>query len=115
MTAVKRYPARFRDGDCPKGILCIIRNEFTIDVIYAERFESRSSVYYQGREMSDDPYHPQGVGISFEVNLYDLAGYRRRCRHNYIAWSELTAAQRKCAIADIDSITNVADLPIWVA
>lgn len=53
-----------------------------------------------GREMSENPRHPQGVGMSFELSASDAARYRYNNAHRRVTWESLPDAVKRCIIAD---------------
>lgn len=109
MTAYKprRQSKRWLDADCPNGVLCILDNRGKTadryDVIYAEPIcgETYADTVFWGRGMSGAPFHPQGVGMSFELSAHDLACYRYRNRHRYATWSSLPDDVKRCVRQDL--------------
>ena len=59
-----------------------------------------ASTYIQGREMSERPSHPQGVGISFELSAYAAARYRHRNARRRVTWDSLPPAVKDCIVSD---------------
>ena len=56
--------------------------------------------YFLGRDMSDNPFHPQGVGLLFELPAWQLRAYRDRNRHRLTDWTRLPPAVRMLAEQD---------------
>ncbi len=90
---VRQFNKKYRDADCPDGVLCIIdtgpKNVDRYDVIYKEVYESNGTYFVTGIGMSARPTHPQGVGQHFELEVYKLRQYRDRMQKKYIKWSDL--------------------------
>lgn len=102
----RRASARYLDADCPAGVLCIMDNKGrTADrytVIYAGTYvDGAGRVWLTGRGMSSDPFHPQGVGMSFDMQAHEVAAYRYAQKHTYAKWSGLPDAVKLCVKADL--------------
>lgn len=59
-----------------------------------------AGTYVQGREMSANPCHPQGVGMSFELSACDAARYRYRNAHRRVTWESLPETVKACIVSD---------------
>jgi hypothetical protein len=55
-----------------------------------------ANTYVTGREMSENPYHPQGVGVFFELSASDAAAYRYRNGKNRVTWKSLPEKVKQC-------------------
>lgn len=102
----RRCSARWLDGDCPPGVLAIMDNPAFADrytVLYAEvyDYEHAHRRYIVGRGMSEDPFHPQGVGLSFEMQTHEAAAYRYRNKHRYCRWTDLPARVQQAVRQDL--------------
>lgn len=106
----RRASKRGLDAACPEGVLCITDNKGqTADrytVIYSEIYGWRKgreweSGYMMGRNMSENPFHPQGVGMTFELRANEVATYRYRNKHHYTSWSSLPDAVKDCVRRDL--------------
>ena len=102
----RRASKRWLDGDCPDGVLAIFYNKNFSDcyiVIYKEIYGGEGYIggYMWGRGMSSNPFHPQGVGMSFELRPYEVAKYRYVNRHRAHKWSELPKDVQECVIRDL--------------
>lgn len=102
----RRASKRWLDGDCPAGVLCIMDNKGQsadrYTVIYSEVYggEGRHG-YMMGRGMSENPFHPQGVGLSFELRPHEVADLRYRHKHRYATWSSLPDRVKECVRRDL--------------
>lgn len=101
----RRATKRWLDGNCPKGVLAIFDNPNFADrytVFYSEIYggEGRNG-YMSGRSMSSCPFHPQGIGMSFELRPHEVAAYRYRNSHRAAKWSSLPEDVKKCVIQDL--------------
>lgn len=102
----RRQSKRWLDGDCPPGVLAVLDNKgVTADrytVIYAEIYGGTGrDGYMWGRNMSEAPSHPQGVGVSFEMRPHEVAALRYREKHRYAKWSSLPDAVKAVVRADL--------------
>lgn len=72
-------------------------------VIYAEPVAGTTyaDMWLGYRGMSENPCHPQGVGIYGEMRAHEVAAYRYRCKHQYAKWSSLPEAVKQCVRADL--------------
>lgn len=59
-----------------------------------------ANTYIFGREMSEKPDHPQGVGLSFELRAYEAAALRYRNGHKRVTWDSLPPKVKECIIRD---------------
>lgn len=100
----------WRDGDCPSGVLAIFDNGgATADrytVIYREicgcRKGRERSGYMMGRGMSENPFHPLGVGMSFELKPHEVVGLRARYAKQKAKWSSLPERVKQCVRQDLE-------------
>lgn len=105
----RRQSKRWLDADCPQGVLCIMDNRgATADrytVIYSEIYGCRKGRerdgYMVGRGMSENPCHPLGVGMGFELKPHEVAALRYRQKHHYAKWSSLPDAVKDCVRRDL--------------
>jgi hypothetical protein len=51
--------------------------------------------------MSENPFHPQGVGIFGEFHAYECAAYRHRNKHHCARWSDLPEKVKQCVRQDL--------------
>ena len=103
----RRMPKRFRDGDCPDGVLDIIDegpNSFAdrYTVVYTEVIAPHDpfnrSIGYRG--MCANPMHPLGVGMYGELKVHEMVAYRARKARKRIKWSDLPKDVRYVAKRD---------------
>jgi len=47
-------------------------------------------------DMSENPFHPQGVGMSGEYKAHEIAAFRYRAKHHRTKWSALPELVQKC-------------------
>lgn len=91
----RRCSKRWLDDDCPEGVLCIIAHHKKgapghWSVFYRAVYgEHPHRSYMLGREMDSNPAHPQGIGLSFDMQPFEVAAYRYRNKHRYATWSSL--------------------------
>jgi len=98
---------RWLDG-APAHVLDCFKNDKcgTFDVIYTgvtlipQDGRTFANTYVFGREMSENPSHPQGVGLSFELKAREAAAYRYRNGRRRIKWQDLPPNVKQCAIRD---------------
>ena len=101
----RRQSARWLDGDCPRGVLALYDNggktfdRFT--VFYADPVPGPGGPRIGGLGMSTDPFHPQGLGCSFEYEAHEVAAYRYRASHDAVKWSDLPPRVKECIRADL--------------
>lgn len=62
-------------------------------------FESRTSfadtrIPYLA--MSENPTHPQGIGVSGELRAHEATAYRYHNHHRRVRWMDLPAQVRQC-------------------
>lgn len=104
----RRCSARWLDGDCPDGVLCIMDNPQFADrytVIYSRLHVvpglpfSYYDSYLFGRGMSEDP---RGIGMAFEMKPHEVAAYRYRNKHRYCKWTDLPEKVQACVRADLE-------------
>jgi hypothetical protein len=96
---------KYLDGDCPDGILCIMDHPKFGDrytVIYKEVIDYGNGLFYlQGRGMSANPTHPQGIGLLFELNVHEVSSYRYANKRRYIKWTSLPDKVKACVRRDL--------------
>jgi hypothetical protein len=103
----RRATARWLDGDCPQGVLCILdsgpRTNDRWTVVYADpvRAGTFAQTVLGYRGMCDSPSSPQGVGMYGEADAYDVAAMRRRFRS--AKWSALPEAVKRVVRSDCES------------
>lgn len=106
MTYIPRtQSAKFRDGDCPDGVLAIYDNgsktfdRYTVFYKPTEPLKDmRGWIGYRG--MSEDPFAPNGFGIYDEMEAYKVARYRERVYRESAKWSELPEQVKKSVRQD---------------
>lgn len=93
--------------NAPYHILDIFKNKSgTYDVLYTGPLlyplEGRtfSNARVSGREMSDNPCHPQGTGIWFDISSWEAAALRSRSAKRRVTWDSLPEKVKECAIDD---------------
>ena len=59
-----------------------------------------ANMIVQGREMDDDPSHPQGIGIWFELDAWGAAQYRYAKGKRRITWDSLPEKVKACIMRD---------------
>jgi hypothetical protein len=104
----RRQSKRWLDADCPRGVLAIYDNGGeTADrytVFYADpvRSGSYATTIIGHRGMSEQPSHPQGVGMFGEMSAYDTAAYRYAASKQACKWSEMPPAVQACVRRDLE-------------
>lgn len=110
----RKCSKRWLDGDCPPGILAIFDNKGQsadrYTVIYSDPIagETYADMYLGYRAMSENPFHPQGVGMYGEFKAYECAAYRYRCKHQYAKWSSLPDKVKQCVLQDLREQSEAA-------
>ena len=51
--------------------------------------------------MSENPSHPQGVGMWGELSAYEVVSYRYKCGRERIRWADLPDAVRECVLRSL--------------
>lgn len=102
----RRQSSRWLDGDCPSGVLAIYDNPKYADrytVIYKEPVSGTTyaDMWLGYRSMSENPCHPQGIGLYCEMQAWQAANYRYMSRHHACKWSDLPQAVKDVVIADL--------------
>ena len=108
--APRRQSPRWLDADCPAEVLAIYDNPNFADrytVFYSQLHEYpdthdtalRGFIFY--RAMSENPFHPCGVGISGEMRAHQVAAYRYENRNRACRWSDLPDKVRECVLQDV--------------
>lgn len=101
----RRQSKRWLDGDCPNGVLAILdagKTQFDRwTVIYREPIcgTTYADMWFGYRGMSDNPTHPQGVGMYGELEAHQAAALRYRQRS--AKWSALPDAVKRCVRRDL--------------
>ena len=104
MGNLRRQSKRWLDSDCPKGVLAIYDHPQFADrytVFYAEPIRTQGETWIQYRAMSDNPFHPQGVGLYGEMKAHQLTAYRYSSRHKACKWSALPEKVKQCVEQDL--------------
>lgn len=99
--------AKFRNTDCPAGVLAIYDNggkSFDRYTVYYKPTEAASygDMFIGYRAMSEDPYAPNGFGIYSEERAYNVAAYRRRVYRESAKWSDLPEQVKKSVRQDCE-------------
>lgn len=102
----RRQSKRWLDGDCPQGVLAIYDNGGKTADRYTVFYADPVSVPGRGwlvtyRGMSENPAHPQGVGMYGEMCRYEAAAYRAAVRRQACTWSSLPEAVKACVRRDL--------------
>lgn len=103
----RKCSKRWLDADCPAGVLAIFDNggktADRYDVIYSDPIcgPTYADTVLSGRGMSENPFHPQGVGMFFELSAHEVACYRYRNKHQYARWSSLPELVKACVRQDL--------------
>jgi hypothetical protein len=103
----RRQTARWLDGDCPQGVLCILDAGPSVNdrwtVVYADpvRAGSFAQTVLGYRGMCDTPFAPHGVGMYGELDAYQVAALRRRQRS--AKWSALPEDCKRAVRNDLES------------
>jgi hypothetical protein len=102
----RRQSKRWLDGDCPDGVLAIYDNKQYGDrytVIYREPVvgTTYADMVLGYRGMSENPFHPQGVGLYGELQAHEAAGFRYRNRNHACKWTDLPEKVRQCVMQDL--------------
>ena len=88
----RRLSPKWLDDDCPDGVLAIYDHPDFADrytVIYREvlTYGRREIMNYVS--MSENPFHPQGVGMHGEFDAWQCRNYRAANGHRKCKWSAL--------------------------
>lgn len=100
----RRATKRWLDGDCPEGVLAIFDNPDMADrytVFYTGVIDCNGDPWIGYRGMSENPSHPQGVGMYGELTANQVASFRRINYHKSCRWSALPEAVKKCVLLDL--------------
>lgn len=106
----RRASKRWLDGDCPPEVLAIFDSvhnvdRYTVFYVPTDLGELRDTwICY--RAMSVDPLSPFGVGISGDMQAYEVVKYRRRFYRQYTTWTSLPDAVKQCVRRDAASMSN---------
>lgn len=100
--------SKFRDGDCPDGVLAIYDNGGeTLDryTIYykpdADAEPYNGTLWIDYFAASEDPTSPGGFGIHGQDPAHQVAAYRSRVYRESAKWSELPDAVKDCVRRDL--------------
>lgn len=102
----RRASQRWLAGAPAHVLDCFKNKSGTFEVLYTgstlipQEGRTFANCYVSGREMSSEPNHPQGVGVSFELKAHEAAAYRYRAKHRRIKWADLPEKVKECAIRD---------------
>lgn len=102
----RRASKRWLDADCPKGVLAIFDNSEFADrytVFYTEVIDSGYGKFIGYRGMSENPNHPQGVGMYGELAAHEVANFRYRNSKRAITWSILPEMVKHCVRQDCET------------
>ncbi len=107
----RRATKRWTNEDCPAGVLAMFDNPNFSDrytVFYARpvRVGAYAETIIGYRAMSENPAHPQGVGIWGEMDAYQVAMFRRENHGRSIRWSDLPEAVKALVRADCKDLDN---------
>ena len=102
----RRQSKRWLDEDCPNGVLAIYDDHNFADrytVFYKEPISGSTyqDMWIGYRSMSENPFHPCGVGLYCEMLAYQVASYRYSARHKAAKWSSLPEKVKQCVIQDL--------------
>ena len=103
----RRQNRRWLDGDCPDGVLAIYDNRGKTADRYTVFYRPPvveggfTDMYLGYRCMSENPYHPQGVGMWGELRAYEVAAFRYSQRHRACKWSDLPERVKDCVRQDL--------------
>lgn len=109
--------ALWLDDDCPAGVLAIYDNPAYADRYtvfysdlqeYPERGQTGLGGWLGYRGMSENPFHPQGVGMYGEMRAYQASEYRRANGHRKCKWSDLPEKVKECVRRDLVAEIEVA-------
>lgn len=99
---VKRCPKRFLEG-APDHVADIFDDPRTADrytVFYRELQQGSRGPWLVYRSMSAYPFHPQGIGMFGEMELWQLSAYRHENRRFRVRWADLPPDVQRCVIQD---------------
>ena len=102
----RRQSARWLDGDCPSGVLAIYDHpkygdRYTVFYASLTSGSTYADMWIGYRSMSENPCHPQGIGLFGEMNAQQTANFRYINRHRACNWSDLPQAVKDVVIADL--------------
>lgn len=98
----RRSGKRWRE-QCPAGILDCFDNKGQTADRYMVMFVPEPGAVYEGTvwidylAASENPSHPQGVGITGQMKAHEASNYRYRNGHRRVRWLDLPEAVRKSA------------------
>lgn len=89
-TIVRRMPKRFLDN-APEQVYDIFDNPETHDryTVVLKPYEHRLGTFAPYLGASENPFSPQGFGISDEMPVHQLRAYRDRNRRFRMNWNGL--------------------------
>lgn len=102
----RRQSKRWLDEDCPPGVLAIYDHKqfgdrYTVFYTNPVCGTTYADMYIGFRAMSENPYHPQGIGIYDDMPAHKVANYRYASRHRAAKWSSLPDAVKRCVLQDL--------------
>lgn len=103
----RRQSRRWLDQDCPEGVLAIYDNRgqtadrYTVFYRTPVAGSAYQDMWLGMRCMSENPFHPQGVGMWGELEAYKVAHFRYRERHRAARWSDLPERVKTCVLLDL--------------
>jgi len=101
----RRASKRWLDEDCPAGVLAIFDNPNFADrytVFYSELILYRDEKWLGYRGMSENPTHPQGVGMYGELQAHQVSSYRSLNHRRSCKWSSLPEKVKDCVRRDLE-------------
>jgi hypothetical protein len=100
----RRAGKRWLEGAPDYVLDCLDNKGKTCDrytVIFGKQFMNvgpNGECWLSLLDMSSNPFHPQGVGMSSEYRAHEIAAFRYRSSHHRVKWSDLPELVQKCAI-----------------
>ena len=105
----RRAPHRFLEG-APRELIAVYDNggktfdRYTAVFDDVSVYDGRTWIAYRG--MSEDPYSPQGFGISDSMQVHQMQDYRRRAYREYVAFGSLPAPVKRSIVSDCTAIAE---------
>lgn len=102
MANVRKMPKRYLDG-APADVADIFdhpnyADRYTVFLREIHKGPRVDAIFY--RAMSENPFHPQGIGLSGELSPRELSQYRDANRRRRIAWADLPEKVQQCVRQD---------------